>query len=100
MAIIAVIGGPRWVKILKIYEPGDLIDRPGIVTTLSEKGDIGYYGLGSLLTVEGYLRHCEHMRDDWTGREYREMIAAAHRPFVAPPKWEEWITRAMEPVTT
>lgn len=85
-ARIATYGGMHWVHILHISH--------GIATTLSERGDVQYWGLGSLETRESYLASCERMRDEWTGAHYREMVALADRPFVKHAKWAEWMERA------
>ena len=51
-----------------------------------------------LLTAEGYLAHCEHMRDDWTGKQYSEAVALAAdgMPFTVPKWWAAAIQELRE----
>ena len=88
MARVALMGGPRWSLIIKHDPTGKMH------TVLCERGHIDYLSDNALLTKDEYLKHCEYMRDDWTGTEYRKYREMAEREFVPPPKWEEWLNRA------
>lgn len=90
-AFLAVIGGPRIVCVLHIYPDGK------DVCYLGEHGCVGYWPRSGLLDKAGYLAHCEYMRDDWTGKEYREAVARADRQFTLPEWWADAHKRAMEP---
>lgn len=86
-ARIATYGDCRWCEIIDI-------NQGGCVTVMMENGNIAYWEIGSLETRESYLRSCHRMQDEWTGAEYKRMVALADRPFVKHPKWDEWVARA------
>lgn len=97
---VALVSANRFPHVV-ILEPATVSGNYSSVLCLSKGGAIQHWSLSALLTIEGVIKCCNHMRDDWTGREYREAIELARTgmPFDVPDKWEgDLLGRALEPV--
>lgn len=89
-AIRAVVGGPSHVYVMAVGEKYiDILTHDGVPT--SERP-------GTLLSVAGYIEHADRMRDEWTGKEYRENIERARRVPPLHPDWPKWLAFASEPL--
>lgn len=100
IAIRACMGGPRHSLIIETnYDHAVEFYRTHL-TCLDCSGIVNGHHVQDLLTVEGYLRHCDRMRDDWTGREYRERVELARTglPFTPPEWWAKAVETAMQPL--
>lgn len=95
---VAIVSANRFPHVV-ILEPAKASGNYASVLCLSKEGAIQHWSPSSLLTIEGVIRCCNHMRDDWTGREYREAVELARTgmPFEVPENWEgDLIGRALE----
>lgn len=77
--ILAVAGGPAFCQVLEVG--------PRYVRCLDDSGIQNYRAPHHLLTLDQYQDHADMMRDEWTGRQYREAMEKARRGFVPPAWW-------------
>lgn len=90
-AILAVVGRPLFVFIYAIGEKrADLLTADGMPRSED---------LRSLLSLEGYRDHCDRMREEWTGKQYREAIEKGHQFPDLHPDWPKWLAVASAPIT-
>jgi len=76
---------------VKVYSP-----HFSSVECLDSSGIINGHHPQDMYTVEGFLKQCDRFRDEWTGRQYSQMVALAADglPFETPPYWREAVSRA------